>query len=265
MKKFASPKERQKFLDDLAISAQFQMRHRGLLEYYGKELIAYKRANPTDESRNEFLRVLARYMSHHLEDSCPPSWKECQSSFWEELIYTCLPHHLQITQQEKQVETQLNQLKKFVHWLDQRVGTSHYKLVKKMAEEAESDLKSCERLLNHLFLRIFPSTYEPNVDPVKDYMIYEQWVNQFDNQLISVFEVTSMIEKTVVLTDMETNKTYYVKGLPCHLLVRGMAMIGGIGNRKNEMAWEWIMTESVYPQTGRKYLKLGTKVPSSKK
>lgn len=38
---FESPNDHQEFLKNLAISSEFEMRYRGLLDYYGKEFIDY--------------------------------------------------------------------------------------------------------------------------------------------------------------------------------------------------------------------------------
>lgn len=82
----------------------------------------------------------------------------------------------------------------------------------------------------------------------------ERRLNGYQKSLGSLFEVKSIIEKTVVLTDLDTNHTYYVNGLPCNLLVQGMIMSGGIGKRKGDIAWEWYRIESVYPQRGKRYM-----------
>lgn len=89
-------------------------------------------------------------MTDILVDSCSPSWKQCQSSFWEEFIFDCIPQYIKITPQEKEVEKYLFQLKKFTKWFDHLAGTSWSPVVEAFAEEATPDLKNCERLLNHL-------------------------------------------------------------------------------------------------------------------
>lgn len=168
-KTFKSPKERQDFLMNLAIAAQFNLRNRGLVEYYGKDLISYKKDNPSDATRNEFLRLLSRFMTHHLEDNCPPSWRECTPSFWEQFIFTCIPHYIKITSHENQIETFLNELKKFISWLDKRARTSFYQVVSRMAEEAEPELKSCESLLNHLSFTGFSFNSSASSGPTHGY------------------------------------------------------------------------------------------------
>lgn len=117
------------------------MRYRGLFEYYGKDLIAYKRENPTDQNRNEFLRILSSYMTTHLVDNCPTSWKKCKTSFWEEFIFGYYPHMMLITPEENEVDTFLLELKKFIQWLDKRAGTSFHPLIEKYAAESVTDFQ----------------------------------------------------------------------------------------------------------------------------
>jgi hypothetical protein len=253
---FANPKERQEFLMNLAISTEFEMRHRGLLEFYGKDLIAYKRGHASDKNCNEFLRVFSKFMTDCLEDKCPSSWKECQPSFWEEFIFTFYPHHIKISPNEKEVETFLSQLKKFVRWLDQRAGTSWYPVIEEYASEAGPELKFCEHLLNGLFLRDFPRIHHDDWNLEKDYEKIEQKFNQFSDRLDSLFEVTSMIEDTIVLTEFNSNRTYYIKGLPGKLIKPGIIMSGAIGKRSGEKVWDWYETECIYPQRGKNYVTL---------
>jgi hypothetical protein len=254
MHPFATPEERQQFLKDLAISAEFEMRHRGLLQFYGKDFIAYKRAKPSDTNRNEFLSVISKFMTDCLEDHCPSSWKQCQPSFWEEFIFICFPHYMKISPNEKAVEIFQYQLKKFVRWLDKREGTSWYPIVEKYVTDAFSELKICERLLNYLYLRDFPRVHQRDWNPQQDLDKLHQKFNQFTDTLDSVFELTSMIEDTTILTEFDSNRTYYIKGLPRNLLKQGLIMSGVIGKRKGEFTWNWFQTEAIYPNRGKKYI-----------
>lgn len=104
MKHFENPKERENLLKNMKISAEFDMRQRGHFLFYGKDFIDYKLERPYDKDRNEFLRILSNFMSYVLEDDCPSSWKKCKRPFWEELIFTHLPHVMRITPDQNQVE-----------------------------------------------------------------------------------------------------------------------------------------------------------------
>jgi hypothetical protein len=258
--KFLSPKEQQQFLMNMAIGAEFDMRQRAHYEYYGKELIDYKLGHISPKA-NEFLRVLSAFMANCLEDNCPPSWKECNATFWEELIFTFYPNLMKISQTQSETENFLLQLKKYVRWLDKRVGTNWFPVVEKLAEEAFPDLKNCEALLNDIFSHDFPRMYDSDWDPVADSQIWEQRYADCDNKLSSIFEVTSMIDKTVVVTEFETNKTYYIKDLPTKSFKQGLIMSGVIAKKEQEKAWTWFRTDGIYPNRGKAYIKLVIKTP----
>ncbi|MFC4803170.1 hypothetical protein ACFPA1_27995 [Neobacillus sp. GCM10023253] len=255
---FTNPEEREEFLKNMAMGSQFHFRQRGHFFYYGKDILSYKREQPANKLRNEFLEVFSSFMTDTLEDTCPPSWKECDSSFWEELIFTHFLHCMKITPQEKETEKFLMQLKNFVRWLDRRVGTSWYGLVNQYANEARSDLKICEHLLNYLFLCDFPQLHQSDFNLELALQKVEYKFDQFAERKDSLFEVTSRIEDTIVLTESNTNRTYYIKGIPRHLIKAGLIMNGSIGRKKGEKVWEWYHTEGIYPNRGRKYIRLNT-------
>jgi hypothetical protein len=258
IKHFKNPKEHEEMVKNLQIGTEFEMRSRGHYLFYGKDMIAYKLERPYDQNRNEFLRIISNFMSNVLEDTCPSSWKKCKRPFWEELIFTHLPHVIRITPDQKQIETFLYQLKMFIQWLDKRVGTTWFTVVDKYSKEAVSDLKVCEQVLNALFLRDFPQIHVKGFSPVQTAEIIEQNFMECTKHLNSLFEVTSLIDQITVLTEFNTNKTFYVKCLPTHLIVPGLIMNGAIGRKSGTLLWEWYQTEGIYPQKGRKYLKLNS-------
>ncbi|MCM3766425.1 hypothetical protein [Neobacillus niacini] len=249
---FANPEERQQILMDLAISSQFQMRYRGLFEYYGKDFIAYKREKPSDKNRNEFLRVMSMYMANYLEDDCPPSWKLCQASFWEDFIYSFYPDHIKFSPNQKSVENFLDQLKKFVRWLDKRSGTSWYSTVEPYTSEAFPDLKICEKVLYRLVLHHFPRIHHADWNFQKDVERINQEFIQCTEEVESRFKVTTIIGTTVVVSELKTNCTYYVKDLPSDLLAPGFTLSGVIGKKSGEQTWNWYITVGIHPPKGRK-------------
>jgi hypothetical protein len=255
---FANPEERQEMLMNLAIGSQFEMRQRAILEYYGKDLVTYKREH-TSKKANEFLRILSKFMTTCLEDNCPSSWQKCDSSFWEELIFTFFPHTMQISQNRKEAEIFLTQLKIFVQWLDKRVDSCWYPVVEKFTLEAKSELKICEHVLNDIFLTDFPKLHHPDRNLIKTAEKIEQDFINCDNKLSSIFEVTSLIDDMVVLTEFNTNRIYYIKDLPLKWIEQGLIMSGVIGKKSREKAWRWFATDGVYPNRGRAYLKLNIK------
>lgn len=248
--------ERQQVFKDLAISSEFGMRNRGLVFYYGKDLIAYKREKPSDQNRNEFLRVLSKFMTDCLEDNCPTSWHLCGSSFWEKFIYYFYPQNIQISPSLKETDSFLFQLKKFVRWLDKRVGTNYYSLIEKYSTEAAPDLKSSEYLLYTLFMIHFPQSNSDGWNPELDIERLTQNGTKFTESKEGVFEVTSKIEDTILLTDISSNHTYYVKGLPSDIVNLGMILSGVIGKRKGEKQWHWYITVAINPPQAKNYIPL---------
>lgn len=247
----ATPQDRKNVFMDLAISSEFGMRNRGLVFYYGKDLIAYKRENPSDENRNEFLRILSKFMTDCLEDDCPSSWEQCGSSFWEKFIYHFYPQNITISQTRKETDNYLIQMKKFARWLDKRVGTDYFPIIEKYSTEAAPNLKSCEQLLNILFLRAFPQAFSHNWNPDLDIERLTLYGTQFSKSQEGVFDVTSKIEDTFVLTDLNSNQSYYVKDLPSEYVEVGMILSGVLGKRKGEKHWNWYITVAINPQQAK--------------
>jgi hypothetical protein len=248
MVQFPSPRDQQVFLKNLAISSEFDMRHRGLLEFYGNDLIAYKQEKPLDQARNEFLRIFANYLTTILENQCPPSWKACQPRFWEEFISNCIPHLMKITPEENEVETLLYHLKKFVSWLDKRVCTSFFKVIEVYSEEAIADLKVCERLLNH-----HPNLHLRDCDPQKE---FEKALKKQSSKMDTIhgcFEISGLIDNTVTLKDSKTNKVYDIQNLPSKLVIPGFFVTGEI--RKESNGKESIVIDSVYPPKAKTYMR----------
>ncbi|MBV7507845.1 hypothetical protein KW850_21685 [Bacillus sp. sid0103] len=261
MHPFANPKERKEFLMNLAISSEFEMRHRGLFEYYGKDLIAYKQEKPSDTQRNEFLRILSKFMTTRLEDNCPPSWKDCQPSFWEELIFTFYPHNLDVSKDQKEVESFLFQLRKFVRWLDKRVGTSWYSVIKTYTDEASPDLNICEKLFNAFMLRDYPRMHHKDWDPFQDLEKTNQSFNLCTEKVSSVFEVTSMIEDNIIVTDFDTKRTFYLKDFSSNLFMPGLIINGLIGKKEKQLTWHLLLADAFCPQRGKKYITIKKEHP----
>lgn len=250
MVQFPSPRDRQVFLMNLAISSEFDMRHRGLLEFYGNDLIAYKQEKHKDPGRNEFLRILANYLTTILENHCPPSWKDCQPPFWEEFIFNCIPHLMKITPEEKEVETILFQLKKFARWLDKRIGTSCSKVIEVYSEEAKVDLKVCERLLNQ-----HPNLHLRDCDPNKEFEKALKKTSSKIDTINSCFEITGINENNVVVSDIKTNKVYHIQNLPSKLVIPGFFITGELRKESNGKTFESIVIDSVYPPKAKTYMK----------
>jgi hypothetical protein len=245
MVQFPSPRDQQVFLWNLAISSEFDMRHRGLLEFYGNDLIAYKQEKHKDQARNEFLRILANYLTTILENQCPPSWKDCQPPFWEEFINNCIPHLIKITKEGKEVETNLLQLKKFASWLDMRFSTSFLKVIEVYSEEAKADLTVCETLLNS-----HPNLHLRDCDPQKE---FEKSLKNTSRKMATIqgcFEIIEVLDHSVVLKDIETNKVYDIRNLQSSLVIPGFYMTGELTKDSTG-----IIIDSVYPPKARTYMR----------
>lgn len=251
---FTNPDEHKEFLQKVKISSQFGLRYRGLLEFYGNDLIAYKLENPSSKPRNEFLEVLAMYFTVFLEADCPESWKECQPSFWEEFIFTFYPFHIKITPKEKEVEKFLSELKKFIRWLDRRVGSSWYKLIETYIEESSTELKKCEQIINRLYLHTFPRIHHDDWDFNMEFLLNTQQIEECKEAEMNIFEVENLNGPIVVVTSLDTNMTYYIKGLPYEIIMPGTLLSGTIGRKSGDWLWIWNQPESVFPPRARKYL-----------
>ncbi|RUQ27444.1 hypothetical protein ELQ35_15740 [Peribacillus cavernae] len=254
MQPISDPKEYRELHANLKISAEFDMRYRGLLEFFGKDLISYKREHSPNQNRNEFLRIFSKYMTDYLEDHCPPSWKQCTPSFWEEFMFTYYPYCMHVTPHGKEVVKFLFQLKKFVKWLDKRAGTTWFEVIEKYVEESSFDLKMCEHLLNTLYLRDFPRIHHTDWKPKQDSDQIERHFNKYTETLESLFEITRITDDTVILTGLKSHRTYCIKGLPHKAVFPGLLMYGIIGKKDDDIFWNWCHTESVYPQRAKNYI-----------
>jgi hypothetical protein len=244
--------ERNKFLKKLEISSHFNMRYRGLFEFYGNDLIEYKQKNFSSNDCNTFLRIFSSYITDYLEDKMPPSWKKCKPSFLEKLIYLYLPYSLKITSEKKEMVLFLNELTTFSIWLDQRENTSWTALMDKY-QDSIKELNECEQLLNHLFLTTFPHYLQSNWNYKADLekILLEQLA--CDSVVNNIFQVTHIIQDITVLTDIHSNKIYNVINLPIDLISPGILLHATLGIKKENLYWNLVFIEGVYPQKAKRY------------
>lgn len=159
---------RSEILKKIEISSQFNMRYRGLYEYYGDDLIAYKKENPADYFRNEFLRTFSSYLTDYLEDNMPTSWHKCKKSFIELLLLIHLPNALKISQERNSMQHFISEFKKFSIWLDHREKTTWTKMSASYGQTFH-ELQLCEDLLNRLYLQMYPQFFASDWDYQKIY------------------------------------------------------------------------------------------------
>ena len=150
-------------MQKLHIGSQFDFRHRGLFEFYGDDLIAYKLEKPKSASRNGFLTIFGKYFTDYL-DACPSSWEKIDENFWEELLFMYFPFHIKITTEKREVEKFLFELKKFTRWLDKRIGSQWTLFITKLIEQSSAELKYCEHLINILYLQHYPRFHQDDWD-----------------------------------------------------------------------------------------------------
>ncbi len=255
LQEFTEPGQHTELLDNFKICREFDMRHRGLMEYYGKDLIAYKKEQKANKKRNEFLRAFSHYMTDHLEDDCPPSWQECPAAFWEELIFAYLPHYTKIIPKKNYTETFLLQLRTFVRWLDKREGTVFLNLVDDYIKEGTPILKKCEGLLNHLFLKDYPRFHQSDWDYEEDLDRWERNLSKYSRTIEGMFQVSAFADECVVLRDLHTHHTYLTKSLPVNKLSTKTIITGTLGQKPHELIWDWLATINVFPENGEKYIR----------
>lgn len=245
--------DRHKFLKKLAISSHFNMRYRGLFEYYGDDLIEYKQQDIEDDKRNKFLTIFSSYITTYLEDDMPPSWQQCNSSFVERLIYLYLPYSLKISYGKKEIEIFVHELKKFCLWLDQRKNTSFSEHLKSCSYDIHG-LIDCEHLLNHLTLKMFPHYYQPNWNYKEDSKNLKRKEASCQRLEDGIFQITQINQGIIMLTDIHTNHSYQVAGLPTEKFIStGMLLHGIMGIKEKELYWDWISTLGVYPEKAKRY------------
>ncbi|WP_231784211.1 hypothetical protein [Lentibacillus sp. JNUCC-1] len=254
MQTFSHPDEHKAMMEKLKISSKFDMRYRGLLEFYSDDLVAYKLKKGSGKHTNEFLRIFSYYLTDTLEDHCPSSWQECQSSFWEKFIFVHYPHdHMTISKKQRDSEIFLLQLRRFVKWLDQRTGTSWLKVVEQYEAQAKSELLHCEKLLNHLFQQAFPGIHQNDWDFEKILTSNTTNHNHYANNIQSIFQVKEVYDDVVTINDIDSDRVYQIVGMPCKLVKPGLLIEGCIGMKKDAFFWELWVTSGVYPARARDY------------
>lgn len=228
--------------------------YRFLIEFFGKELIAYRRKKVYDKNRTFFIKVFSKFLNELQEGNSPSEWKESELSFWEEFIVLFFPHNMVISTDEKEVENLFFELRKFIRWIDRQNGTNWYLVVNSFITDANPELKICEHLLNKFYLRDYPKIHHHDWNYIQDMEKLNRNFIQCTHTLSSIFEVKDINNDIVVLNDCKDNHTYYLKDLPYKFIVPGIIMNGIIGKKSDETAWSWHQTGGIYPNRAKYYL-----------
>ncbi|WP_210367041.1 hypothetical protein [Bacillus sp. REN3] len=250
----AGPEDRKKILEMLLIGSEFEMRNRGLMHYYGKDFIDYKRERPKDQRRNYFLMVISKYMTDYLEDDFPPSWQECDQYFWEEFLLAQYPYHLQISREQNELEKFSKELKKFTSWLDSRYQTRHTDIVKELIDTHFDELKTCESTLNVLFEHTFPNILDRKANLQADMLENLSSLDQFDETTFTLLKVININGPIVHATDMVTNQSIQIIDVPMKAILPGVILGGTIGKTKGSWLWTWHSPSVVFPSKAEKHL-----------
>lgn len=244
---------RSEILKKIEISSQFNMRYRGLFEYYGDDLIAYKKENPTDFFRNEFLRTFSSYLTDYLEDNMPASWNKCKKAFIELLLHIHLPNTIKISKERNSIQHFISEFKKFSIWLDQRKGTAWTKLIMPYNETIH-ELTLCEELLNKLYLQMYPQFFETNWDYEKDLTRIGKVLEESKDIEDNFFEIIKIEESTVLLANIFTNKQFQISDIPVDDRFLGIILHGSIGRLEGHTTWSLLLVAGLYPKGSKRYL-----------
>lgn len=244
---------RSEILKKIEISSQFNMRYRGLFEYYGDDLIAYKKENPTDFFRNEFLRTFSSYLTDYLEDNMPTSWHKCKKSFIELLLYIHLPNALKISKESDSIQYFISEFKKFSIWLDHREKTTWTKMLTPY-EQTINELQLCEKLLNRLYLQMYPQFFESDWNYQEDLTKVSQRLEECKEVKDNFFQITNIDGNTVYLSNIHTNKQFQVNKIPVDEQFLGIILHGSIGRLEGQATWSLLLTAGVYPKRAKRYL-----------
>lgn len=244
---------RSEILKKIEISSQFNMRYRGLFEYYGDDLIAYKKENPTDFFRNEFLRTFSSYLTDYLEDNMPVSWNKCKKSFIELLLHIHLPNTIKISKERNSIQHFISEFKKFSLWLDQREKTIWTRMLTAY-DETIHELQLCEELLNKLYLQMYPQYFESNWDYDKDLTRVSQVFEKCKDIEENFFQIINIDGNTVILSNIHTNKQFQLSDLPINERYLGIILHGSIGRFEEQTTWSLLLTAGLYPKRAKRYL-----------
>jgi hypothetical protein len=250
-KEIIYPTEREEVIK-LLIAKQFQMSRRGRNKFYGNDLTAWQSRKPNDPNRKEFTLILNQFMDDCLRDNCPKSWKECDQSFWEELIAAYWPKCFHISEKGQEHLVFLIELRKFAKWIDKKEKTQIETTIKTLTTEIKHDLSMSESILNQMIEQAYPGVLSGELDFTQ---ALEKEKRRFDSYHITfpgLFEVSDSKHSVFLLSDLQTGDSYHVMSLP-ESLKPGFLVQGVIGHLIGLPFWEWCLIDGVFPPQSKKY------------
>lgn len=252
---FSHPDEHKEFMEMMKLGSTFDMRPRAMMHFYGSDLIAYKRKHRSNPQVNEFLRIFSTYLTTYLEDECPESWEECSLAFWEELIIGCFPKYMKIHTKQRETKIFLMQLKRFVHWLDERTGGTWFSVVEKFVEDYRPEIEKSERMFNELYLHVYPKLNDKDWNPGKDVDQILKNLDGCSSTRNSVFELTNISDTIVSFYDLDRRETYQLIDFPAEKDSLNFLVQGVIGKRADDFFWRLYLIDSIYPNKLKRYIK----------
>jgi hypothetical protein len=251
-----SPEEREQIIENVQIGSTFGMRMRAHLLFYGKDLATYAKKTTVTPNTTHFLHLLSEFLYEKCDSGDMESWSGCGHDFWDEFVSTYCPHTLTLSHRVKETERFLFQLTKFANWMDTSKQTSLSSVITPCVKSHKSDIILCEKIINHLLKKQYPTILSKNWDYLKALDQLEAAYDSYADVEDGLFEVTGIIEKVVVARHVESGQSYSIRGLPSTLLKPQLLIHGVIGKRYKETKWNWFYTSGAYPQQSKKYLPL---------
>jgi hypothetical protein len=255
-KSLNSPEEQAEIIENVQIGSTFNMRMRGHLLFYGKDLTGYAKKTTVTPNTSHFLHLLSDYLYGKSDAGSVDSWEDCTHSFWDEFVSAYCPHTICLSQRENEASKFLFQLTKFANWMDTNSGTSLLSIINPCIKNNKSDVILCEKIINYLLKQHFPNILGKGWDYSQALDKIEAAYNSHADIEEGLFEVTGIIDKITLARNVRSQQGHSIQGLPTTLLKPGLLLHGEIGKQYRENKWNWIHTFGAFPPQSIKYLSI---------
>ncbi|WP_193224508.1 hypothetical protein [Bacillus sp. B1-b2] len=241
---------RSQILKKIEISSSFNMKYKALFEYYGDDLIEYKKLDLDNKQRNDFLRIFSSYLTDFLEDTMPTSWKKCSTSFLKQLCYLYLPSTVQISQNKNHITLFLEEFRHFATWLDKKENTKWMEFIDKHLTTLQT-LQTCEDLHHTLFLQLYPTYLHSTRNDQKHMEKVKQLLNQCQEVEDGLFQIRAINTQTVSISNIFTNRIYDIHSTEIQEKHLGIILDVSIGIYKNHSTWTILVPLGIYPKEAK--------------